>query len=236
MNITNLKQRAYVPYSEKPDAAVVQSSQGAWFGGVRVENISFPLTISAVQNALFCCLSEGHTPATLFVDDKNIDAAILHFWEHELSIACKPLEALDSITLHPIIKQLDKEQIASSLNTLLDHTRASHSNFPVSALLETAEGFITGINIEMNDWSKGLCAERVALAKALSLGIHDFTALHICTRDGQYNSPCGACRQVITEHLPHHPVYFHHADGTKARHFSSDLLPYSFQSSSLKKP
>lgn len=231
MNLSELENNGYTPYSNRKVAAIAESKSGAFFPGVRIENISFPLTISAIQSALFCCMSEGETPETLYINP-SLEHPSIAYWKDEYSLETVDINQLSNIEFYAVLKTID--DIPSTLQELLEHEFAHHSNFPVSALLETADGFITGINIECEDWSHGLCAERVALAKAISYGITDFTALHICTRDGEYSSPCGACRQVIIEHLPHHPVHLYQTDGTTARHFSSDLLPYSFQSSLLK--
>jgi len=232
MKFSELQQHTYVPYSGSAEIAVVQSKSGAWFPGVRIENISFPLTISAIQNALFCCLSEGETPEIMYVDAQPEHNSIHNYWKEQYQLALNHIDKLTDANFAPIIKSV--EDIPLTLHKLLGSALAEYSDFPVSALLQTGSGFISGVNIETADWSRGLCAERIAIAKAISYGLTDFKALYICTRDGEYSSPCGACRQVIIEHLSHHPVHLYHADGTTARHFSSDLLPYNFQSSSLQ--
>jgi homotetrameric cytidine deaminase len=117
----------------------------------------------------------------------------------------------------------------------LDYAKVEESNFPVAALLETEKGFFSGVNIECSSWSMGLCAERIAIAKALSFGCQQLKTLHIHTRDGEFSSPCGACRQVLIEHMPKRQIHLYHADHSKSIHFCNDLLPHSFQSSSLKK-
>ena len=232
MNISELQKRSHAPYSSRRTAAVVESKSGDFFPGVRVENISFPLTISAIQNALFCCLGEGKQPQILYVD-RQTDHPALPFWKNQWKLEVHALDSLNEISFKPVLLQVD--DIKSTLKQLLDDAMVAESDFPVSALLETEHGFVSGVNIELNDWSKGLCAERVALAKALSYGQKDFEALHICTRSGEYSSPCGACRQVIIEHLPHQPVHLYHADGSTSTHYSSDLLPYNFQSVNFHK-
>ena len=110
-----------------------------------------------------------------------------------------------------------------------------NSDFPVSALLYVDDGYFEGTNIEVNDWTKGLCAERVALAKAITAGYFSFNHLEVHTQKGEFSSPCGACRQVIIEHLPYHTIKLHHADGSLSEHSTVDLLPYNFKTSSLKK-
>ncbi len=109
------------------------------------------------------------------------------------------------------------------------------SNFPVSALVETEEGYFSGVNIECSSWNLGLCAERVVITKALTYGAKKLENLHIHSRGGEFSSPCGACRQVIMEHMPDKQIYLHHADGTESVHFAVDLLPHSFRSSTLAK-
>ncbi len=234
MNINDLYDRNYVPYSNEASVALVQSKQGSWFAGTRIENISYPLTISAVQNALFCCLSEAHQPDVLFTD--HPDESTLQCWEKELNISIELLKKADPPTQHVGNLGLDEDlHIKKTLHDLLDQAVVEESNFPVSALVETDRGFYSGVNVECQSWSLGLCAERIAIAKAFSYGASAITGLHLHTREGEFSSPCGACRQVIIEHLPNCQVHLHHADGSESVHFSNDLLPHSFQSSSLSK-
>lgn len=235
MDTSKLSSFSYTPYSRRSDAVVVQSAKGAWFPGVRIENISFPLTITAIQSALFGCMSEGHTPQTLFIERKRCDKPTVRYWTEAYGLDTAAPAQAGGAELQPIFKSIPADEVHPRLERLLEHSHAGYSNFPVAALLETEGGYISGINIETGDWTRGLCAERVAIAKALSYGVRHFHALHVATRSGEYSSPCGACRQVIIEHLPHHPVHLHHADGTHAVHYSSDLLPYSFRSTSLQK-
>jgi homotetrameric cytidine deaminase len=226
MNFSELSSHCYAPYSKQASVAVVESKSGAYFPGVRVENASYPLTISAVQNALFCCLSEGHEPATLFVEC-HTSPEITLFWEKLYSLKVAPLKPTDEYPFSAIAQPV--ENIKATLLSLLERAINDESGFPVAALVKTEKGFITGVNIEMSIWNRGLCAERVALAKAVSCSAKKFQKLYICTNKGNYGSPCGACRQVILEHLPHQPVHLYQPDGTQTVLFSSDLLPYSFQ-------
>ncbi|MDX1586830.1 MAG: cytidine deaminase [Balneolaceae bacterium] len=209
----------------------MKSVMGNYYPGVRIENAAFPLTINAAQNALFSCLSEQETPKAIYVQDTK--ANDLEFWRNEYNVWVYPLEELNNTAPKDILLKLDEDEIEPTLVKLLAQAVTENSNFPVSALLKTAEGFVPGVNIECSEWSLGLCAERVAIAKAISYGIKEFESLYIHTKTGEYSSPCGACRQVIYEHLPHNPVHLFHADHTRSMHYSSDLLPYSFRSSTL---
>lgn len=232
MDIEEHRHQSYVPYSKKPSVALIRSNSGDWFPGVRVENISYPLSISAPQNALFCCLSEGQQPNELFTDDKN--PSMLSCWEKEFGITVHTVNE-KSFPEHSVTEPALKPNIdiKQKLTELLDLAVVEESNFPVSALLETEMGFFSGVNIECSAWNMGLCAERIAIAKALTFGSQTLKRLHLHTREGEFSSPCGACRQVIIEHLPNRQIHLHHADHSESVHFSNDLLPHSFSSSSL---
>lgn len=80
---------------------------------------------------------------------------------------------------------------------------ARYSNFKVGAALLTKDGNIfTGCNIEVSSYGLTICAERVALFKALSEGITNFEKLAIYTETKNFCPPCGACRQVIWDFAP----------------------------------
>lgn len=233
MDIIQLYEQNYVPYSGQSSVALVRSKSGMWFPGVRVENIAYPLSIDAVQNALFCCLSEGHQPDELYTEDRN--NKLLSFWQKEYTLSVYHPESRNEFPDSKLadLRIEDDINIEKKLVDLLDQAVVSESNFPVSALVETEQGFFSGVNVECAAWNMGLCAERIAIAKALTYGSRNFKTMHIHTRDGEFSSPCGACRQVIIEHLPDRKVHLHHADHSESIHFSNDLLPHSFRSSSL---
>jgi cytidine deaminase len=75
---------------------------------------------------------------------------------------------------------------------------APYSHYAVGASLLTAGGKIyEGVNIENAAYPTGICAERVAIFKAVSEGEREFTAMVVATDNG--GSPCGSCRQVMAE-------------------------------------
>ncbi|WP_372637023.1 cytidine deaminase [Fodinibius sp.] len=232
MDIRNVYATSYVPYSQQPEAAVVYSSEGHYFAGKRIENVSYPLSISAAQNALFCCLSEGDTPKKLMTT--NPGDRLLSFWKKEYSVDLGTLDTGDFPDVNfsgiSINKDSDPAVIMSSL---LDRALVEYSNFPVAALVETETGYIGGVNIECSSWNMGLCAERIAIMKALTYSRVELGDLHILSRDGEFSSPCGACRQVIHEHLSSRQIHLYHTDHSQSIHFSEDLLPFSFHSPSL---
>jgi cytidine deaminase len=75
---------------------------------------------------------------------------------------------------------------------------APYSNYRVGAALLTASGRVyEGVNIENAAYPAGICAERVAVFKAVAEGERDFFAIAVATANG--GSPCGSCRQVLAE-------------------------------------
>lgn len=235
MHTTDLYEQSYVPYSSQPAAAVVRSKEGRYFPGKRIENIAYPLTIGAAQSAFFSCLSEGEIPAEVATTKK--EDPMLEMWKREYGLEISALDPKNlpdySFANIQLSKQANPEK---TLLELLDQAIVGESNFPVASLVETELGFFSGVNIEFSEWTMGLCAERIAIAKALSYGSTKFRRLHIRTRKGEFSSPCGACRQVIVEHMPNKQVHLYHADHSESIHFSKDLLPYNFQSSALTNP
>lgn len=233
MKLQELESRSYIPYSGQPAAVVVESQTGKLYPGVRIENISFPLTIPAVQCGLVTCLSEGQQPETVYLSSNLSSKSHWDFWKNELTLQSSEAHEIDG---EPTKILQPTDDINSLLTNLLNRSHSPYSNFPVSALLVTKHGAVSGVNIEFSAWESGLCAERVALAKAIAYGINlsSIKALHLHAQYGEYSSPCGACRQVIIEHLPRIPVFIHHPDESVSRHFSSDLLPYSFKSDFLE--
>jgi len=230
MKWEDLYKRAYVPYSGKQDACVVLGSEGGFYVGVRIENVSFPLTISCVQAACSISLSYGENPKTIYVNSN--DEPQLKYWAQEFDCDILVGELPANLNLANYSEQAGIEKVPI-LKKLLDYAVAGNSNFPVSAIISSDSGHYTGVNIEVSDWAKGLCAERVALCKAIADGVKTFQSLSVHTLKGEFSSPCGACRQVLFEHLPLSKAELYHANGTYSEHFILDLLPFSFTSKDL---
>ena len=110
-----------------------------------------------------------------------------------------------------------------------------YSNYAVGAALLTAAGeVIRGVNVENAVYPLSLCAERVAVFKAISEGITEFEAIAVASRDG--GTPCGACRQVMVEFAPDMTVIVCDESG-KVHHEMTvaQLLPESFGPQNLLK-
>jgi cytidine deaminase len=77
---------------------------------------------------------------------------------------------------------------------------APYSNFEVGAALVSTDGRVfTGCNIENSAYGLSMCAERVAIFKAVSEGAHEFTKVAVITDTETLTPPCGCCRQMIWE-------------------------------------
>jgi len=105
---------------------------------------------------------------------------------------------------------------------------APYSEYKVGAALLTASGRIyDGVNVENAAYPDSICAERVAVFKAVSEGEHEFIAIAVVTANG--GTPCGSCRQVLSEFGGETQVYIASAEGELLTETSvSDLLPGAF--------
>ncbi len=105
---------------------------------------------------------------------------------------------------------------------------APYSNYQVGAALVTPSGrFFTGCNVENAAYPTGICAERVAIFKAVSEGEHELAALAVVTSNG--GTPCGSCRQVMAEFGLETVVLIADADGRLIQEARvRELLPGAF--------
>ena len=115
------------------------------------------------------------------------------------------------------------------------YARADFSKFKVGAALETADGHvITGCNIENATYGLTICAERVAMFKALSEGHKQFRRIAVAFDTRTPPAPCGACRQILWEFAGDLDIILANARHTAVRVRLSDLLPMPFDARSLK--
>jgi len=111
---------------------------------------------------------------------------------------------------------------------------APYSNYPVGAALRTKSGRVyTGVNVENAAYPQTMCAERVAIFKAVSEGETEFEVIAVVTNNG--GSPCGGCRQVMAEFGLDAIVLFADGDGNLKKEMTvSELLPEAFTPAHLK--
>jgi len=106
---------------------------------------------------------------------------------------------------------------------------ADFSHFRVGAALETTDGqVITGCNIENASYGLTMCAERVAMFKALSEGHRDFRRVVVVADTQDPTPPCGACRQILWEFAGDIEVVLANLERVTATHQMSALLPAAF--------
>ena len=116
-----------------------------------------------------------------------------------------------------------------------EFAHAGYSNFKVGAALETADGaVITGCNIENATYGLTVCAERVAMFKALSEGHRQFRRIAIVADTANPTPPCGACRQILWEFAGDLEVVLANLTQEAGRHRLRDLLPLPFDDRLLK--
>ena len=113
---------------------------------------------------------------------------------------------------------------------------APFSNFQVGAAVRTANGKIyTGCNVESASYGLTVCAERVAIWKALSEGERNFTELAVVADTETLTPPCGTCRQIIWEFARGADIVFANLNGASEVFHVADLLPRAFDARFLKK-
>lgn len=117
---------------------------------------------------------------------------------------------------------------------MLPRSYSPYSHFPVGAAIECADGTVyTGCNIENAAYSPSICAERVAVFKAVSEGHRAFVRIAVAASTKKFCAPCGVCRQVLQEFAPDLEVILVNCDGDTKQLTLKELLPYSFDSENL---
>ena len=98
---------------------------------------------------------------------------------------------------------MTQEELVEAARQAREQAHAPYSNFKVGAALESSEGrIITGCNVENSSYGLSMCAERVAIFKAISEGVRDFKQIAVIADTNTPVRPCGACRQVISDLFP----------------------------------
>jgi cytidine deaminase len=128
-----------------------------------------------------------------------------------------------------------RQSLIDLANESRKHSYAPYSNYPVGAAIRTKSGRVfTGVNIENAAYPTGICAERVAVFKAVSEGAREFEAIAVVTNNG--GSPCGSCRQVLSEFGLETIVWIADGTGKLIRETTvGDLLPEAFSPKHLDK-
>ncbi|HKR13584.1 MAG TPA: cytidine deaminase [Pyrinomonadaceae bacterium] len=129
--------------------------------------------------------------------------------------------------LQPLIEEATKARLQSV---------APFSNFLVGAAVKTESGKVyTGCNVESASYGLTVCAERVAIWKALSEGERQFTELAVVADTETLTPPCGTCRQIIWEFARGARIVFANLKGDSEEFQIGELLPRAFDARFLKK-
>jgi cytidine deaminase len=128
----------------------------------------------------------------------------------------------------------DLDRLRRAAFDAMEHAYAPYSHFRVGAALLGADGEIyAGCNVENSAYPSGICAERGAVAFAVSRGIRTFERLVIATEAEDPAPPCGQCRQVLVEFAPTLDVLSITRHGVSQRWNMAELLPRPFVPASL---
>ncbi|MEA3337779.1 MAG: cytidine deaminase [Chloroflexota bacterium] len=125
---------------------------------------------------------------------------------------------LNNALVHELVKRAVEARLSAY---------APYSQFAVGAAIQTSAGRIyTGCNVENVSYGLSVCAERVAIWKAVAGGETEFEAIAVVTDNG--GSPCGACRQVMAEFAPTMPVIIADLQGNSRILMVNELLLEAF--------
>ena len=133
------------------------------------------------------------------------------------------------------ITQKEKQALIEAANAARQHAYVPYSKYRVGAALQTKSGrLFTGVNVENAAYPQTMCAERIAVFKAISEGEQDFEALAVVTDNGV--TPCGGCRQVLSEFGLDTIVLMANGEGQLLQEMTvKDLLPQAFLPEHLPK-
>lgn len=133
---------------------------------------------------------------------------------------------------------MKKEELVKKAVEARELSYSPYSRFKVGAAILTKDGQIfLGANIENSSYPLCMCAERNALYNAMMHGYkkEDFEAIALAADTDRPCSPCGACRQVISELFPSNkPIYMANIKGDIEETDVTELLPFAFSEDDLK--
>jgi len=133
------------------------------------------------------------------------------------------------------LSEEDSQSLIAAAQRARLQSVAPFSNFLVGAAVRTANGKVyTGCNIESASYGLTVCAERVAIWKALSEGERHFTELAVVADTESLTPPCGTCRQIIWEFAKSATIIFANLKGESETLQIKDLLPRAFDARFLK--
>jgi len=131
------------------------------------------------------------------------------------------------------ISESDTQRLIDGARAAMDGSYSPYSRFAVGAALLADDGRIfTGANVENSSYGLTICAERVALVKAVTEGVRHFQGLALQTSSGRFVTPCGACRQVLAEFCADLLIWISTDEGVRKLSLR-ELLPLAFSPADL---
>jgi cytidine deaminase len=128
----------------------------------------------------------------------------------------------------------EDESLITAAKQSRENAHAPYSNFRVGAAVRSSSGRIFGgCNVENATYGLTLCAERVAIFKAISEGERGFSSIAVVTDTESLTPPCGACRQLIWEFCGDIPVTLANLAGKRETLQMKELFPKPFDNSNL---
>lgn len=126
-------------------------------------------------------------------------------------------------------------ELLAEASRAFDRAYVPYSNFRVGAAVLAADGRVfAGVNVENASYGLTICAERVALFTAVAAGASDFRAIAVAAQRMSPALPCGACRQVMSEHMrADATVFLQNSDGSVCETTVGALLPAAFSPKDL---
>lgn len=242
--------RAHVPYSRRPVGAAMRLADGRTVAAPRLENASFPLTIPALTGAWALASVAGSPPVSValtrplepveraFLDEVAVADSLGRWRFPAPERAERGPAATDgppaSFAVEAAPGRTDADGAALAF-TASQRAVVPASGFAVGAVLEDADGrAVAGANVEHGaDWTRGLCAERVALVAARAAGLAAIRRVFVACAPAPGGTPCGGCRQVLAELAPGADVVLWTGDAAPERTTVGALLPGAFGGESI---
>ncbi len=129
----------------------------------------------------------------------------------------------------------EQKKLIEAAKEVREKAYAPYSKFKVGAAVQTKSGKIfTGCNVESASYGLTVCAERVAIWKAVSEGEKEFSEIAVVADTQELTPPCGVCRQIIWEFCGDVPVIFANLKGDVETVQMKELLPRAFDTKFLK--
>ncbi len=240
---------ARVPYSGEPVGAALLLADGRWVAGVRVESASYPLTIPALVGGWVTATAGGRRDVRAAALSRRFDAGAAAWLGAALGVEVSAEEA-EAVVFgpeplpgvgerwRPLLEAAVPEDAAAGIRLARQAAERAHvpeSGFRVGCVLETEGGaLVPGCNVEHPDWTRGLCAERVAIATAAAYGLGAVRRAFLSCPADEGGTPCGACRQLLAEYLPGVALVMDRGAAAPETTTPEALLPQFFTGGSLR--